>query len=67
MQICIHKQLMIYTTMNEIEIPKKELKTKKLFVPVTPTEHEHILNVCREKQTTQTDLIRFALKQIKVL
>lgn len=53
--------------MNEIEIPKKELKTKKLFVPVTPTEHEHILKVCREKQTTQTDLIRFALKQIKVL
>lgn len=50
--------------MNEIEIPKKELKTKRLFVPVTPTEHENILRICREKQTTQTDLIRFALKQI---
>ena len=50
--------------MDRIEIPKKELKTKRLFVPVTPTEHANILKVCKEKQTTQTDLIRFALKQL---
>lgn len=49
--------------MKDVEIPKQETKVKRLFVPVTPTEHEKVMNYCREKQVKTTDLIRFALKQ----
>jgi hypothetical protein len=49
--------------MKDIIIPEKELKVKRLFVPVTPTEHKKIMTYCRQKRITLTDLIRFSLKE----
>jgi hypothetical protein len=46
-----------------IEIPKNEIKVKRLFVPVTPTEHKMIMQYCQNRKVKLTDLIRFALKQ----
>ncbi len=48
--------------MRDIEIPKQETKKKRLMVPVTPSEHEKVMNYCSEKNVNLTDLIRFALK-----
>jgi hypothetical protein len=44
------------------EIPKRENRTKRLFIPVTPTEHQKIKKYCNEKKVKFSDLIRFALK-----
>jgi hypothetical protein len=44
-------------------IPKREKKVKRLFVPVTPSEHNKIMQYCKEKEVKLTDLIRFALKE----
>ncbi len=49
--------------MKDIKIPKQETKVKRLFVPVTPTEHEKVIKYCREKNVKTTDLIRFALRE----
>lgn len=49
--------------MKDVVIPKKETKVKRLFVPVTPTEHKRIMQYCHVKQVKLTDLIRFALKE----
>lgn len=49
--------------MKDVTIPKQETKNKRLFVPVTPTEHKRIKQYCRERKVTLTDLIRFALKE----
>ena len=46
-----------------VEIPKNETKVKRLFVPVTPTEHKTIMQYCKKQNVKLTDLIRFALKQ----
>ena len=46
-----------------VEIPKNETKVKRLFVPVTPTEHKIIMQYCKKQKVKLTDLIRFALKQ----
>ena len=46
-----------------IEIPKNETKVKRLFVPVTPTEHRTIMQYCKNRKVKLTDLIRFALKE----
>ena len=46
-----------------VEIPKKETKVKRLFVPVTPSEHKLIMQYCQNRKVKLTDLIRFALKQ----
>ena len=46
-----------------VEIPKKENKVKRLFVPVTPNEHKIIMQYCKKQKVKLTDLIRFALKQ----
>lgn len=46
-----------------VEIPKNENKVKRLFVPVTPTEHKTIMEYCKKQNVKLTDLIRFALKQ----
>jgi len=46
-----------------VTIPKRETKFKRLFVPVTPTEHRIIMQYCKDCKVKLTDLIRFALKQ----
>lgn len=48
--------------MKNVEIPKKETKSKALHLPVTPTEQKTILRYCRDKKVKLTDLIRFAIK-----
>ena len=49
--------------MKDVVIPKKETKVKRLFVPITPTEHKRIMQYCHEQKVKLTDLIRFALKE----
>lgn len=46
-----------------VEIPKNETKVKRLFVPVTPSEHKTIMQYCKNRKVKLTDLIRFALKE----
>lgn len=46
-----------------IEVPKQEKRVKRLFIPVTPTEHKNITQYCADRKVTLTDLIRFAIKQ----
>lgn len=46
-----------------VEIPKNENKVKRLFVPVTPTQHKTIMQYCKKQKVKLTDLIRYALKQ----
>lgn len=49
--------------MKDVIIPKQETKTKKLFVPFTPSEHKKIKHYCNNKKVKLTDLIRHALKK----
>ncbi len=49
--------------MKIVEIPKKETKVKRLFVPVTPSDHKTIMQYCKNRNVTLSDLIRFALKE----
>lgn len=49
--------------MKNVEIPEKEKKVKRLFVPVTTSEHKNIMQYCKKRKVTLADLIRFALKQ----
>lgn len=48
--------------MKDVIIPKKETKNKRLFVPVTPSEHKKVMEYCRQKEVNITDLVRYALK-----
>lgn len=48
--------------MKNVEIPKRETKSKALHLPVTPTEQKTIVRYCHERKVKLTDLIRFALK-----
>lgn len=58
-----HILILNIRTMKDVIIPKKETKVKRLFVPVTPTEHKTVMDYCNERQVNLTDLIRFALKE----
>lgn len=49
--------------MKDVIIPKKETKVKRLFVPVTPSDHKKIMDYCRSRDIKLTELIRFALKE----
>ena len=49
--------------MKNVIIPKRENKTKRLFIPVTPTEHRKIMAFCDERQIRLSDFIRFAIKE----
>jgi hypothetical protein len=49
--------------MKNTVIPKRENRTKRLFIPVTPTEHQRIKEYCTNSQVRLSDFIRFALKQ----
>lgn len=49
--------------METSEIKPKEKRDKRLFVPVTHTEHNTIMQYCKKQKVTLADLIRFALKQ----
>lgn len=49
--------------MKDVTIPKQETKDKRLFVPVTPTQHKRIMQYCRDRKVRLTDLIRYALKE----
>ncbi len=50
--------------MKDVIITKPEIKNKRLFVPVTPTEHKKIMLYCKKQNVKLTDLIRFALKEM---
>jgi len=49
--------------MKNVTIPKRENKTKRLFIPVTPTEHGQIMAFCKDRQVRLSDFIRFAIKE----
>jgi hypothetical protein len=49
--------------MKRVLVPKTETKVKRLFVPVTPSEHKIIMQYCRKQKVKLTELIRFALKK----
>lgn len=49
--------------MNTTEIQPKEKKEKRLFVPVSQSEHNNIMQFCKSRKVTLADLVRFALKQ----
>ncbi len=49
--------------MKDVTIPKKELKVKRLFMPVTPTEHKKIMQYCKKRNVKLTELIRYALQK----
>lgn len=49
--------------MKNVEIPKKEIKDKRLLVQVTRREHETIMQYCKNRKVTLADLVRFAIKQ----
>lgn len=49
--------------MRDIIIPKREKREKRLFVPVTQTEHKKVMDYCKKKEVNLTDLIRYALNQ----
>ena len=49
--------------MEKIEIPVREKRDKRLFVPVSTTEHRRIMQFCIIRKVRLTDLVRFALKQ----
>jgi len=52
-----------YLRMKNVVIPKKENKTKRLFVPVTPAEHTRIMKYCSDRQVKLSELIRYSLNQ----
>lgn len=47
----------------EIIIPKKEIKTQRLFIPLTVTEQNQIRKICYDRQVKMTDFIRYAIRQ----
>ena len=49
--------------MKDVIIPKRETKVKRLFVPVTPSEHKKVMDYCRKHKVKSTDLIRYALNE----
>ena len=48
----------------KIEIPTKENRNKRLFLPITASEQKNIRRICKEKKITMSDLVRFALNQV---
>ena len=46
----------------DLLLPKRENKTKRLFVPITPTEQLAITSFCKKNQITISDFIRFAIR-----
>jgi len=46
---------------SKIIIQKRENKTKRLFIPITPTEQAQIKSFCRDKQIKMSDFIRIAI------
>jgi hypothetical protein len=49
--------------MKVVEVPKRETKVKRLYMPITPTEHKRIMLYCKNRNIKLADLIRFALKE----
>jgi hypothetical protein len=47
----------------KIVMPKKEIRNKRLFVPITPSEQKRIRKICKEQKISISDLIRYSLKQ----
>jgi hypothetical protein len=49
--------------MKNVTIPKRENKTKRLFIPVTPTEHRQIMDFCAAHNVRLSDFIRYACRE----
>jgi 16S rRNA U516 pseudouridylate synthase RsuA-like enzyme len=47
-----------------IDLPEKEVRYKRLFIPITESEQKKIRKICKEKKITIADLVRYALNQI---
>ncbi len=48
--------------MRNFQIPKRENKTKRLLVPITPTEQQELKEFCKTQKVKLSDIVRFALK-----
>ena len=48
----------------KINLPEREVRNKRLFIPITASEQKKIRKICKEKKITIADLIRYALNQI---
>jgi len=48
----------------KITIEKKEIRNKRLFVPITASEQKKIRQICKEQKIKIADLIRYSLKQV---
>lgn len=48
----------------KITIEKKEVRDKRLFIPVTLSEHKKIKAVCKNQKIKIADLVRYSLKQV---
>jgi len=46
----------------DLLIPKRENKTKRLFLPITPTEQKEITDFCKKNQIKMSDFVRFAIR-----
>jgi hypothetical protein len=49
---------------NKVRIPRKEVRPKLLGFKASPSEVKRIKSFCRQQQINQSDLFRFAIKQI---
>lgn len=48
--------------MKNVEVPKRENKSKRLFIPITPAEQAQIKKFCMDKQIKISDFIRFGIR-----
>lgn len=49
---------------DEINIPKKEARPKLLGFKASASEVKKLKSFCKQKQINQSDLFRFAIRQI---
>lgn len=61
--IFVHNSTSKKQNMKDVEIPKKETKSKAINVPITPSEQKSLVQYSRNRKVKISDLIRFALKQ----
>lgn len=59
----MHVLTSIFQNMKDVEIPRKEKKSKAINVPITPSEQKSLVQYSRNRKVKISDLIRFALKQ----
>jgi|GEM_PF-2655782 len=61
--IFVHVLTSNFQNMKNVEIPRRETKSKAINVPITPSEQKTLVQYSRSRKVKISDLIRFALKQ----